>query len=115
MFQFGGLTFLAEYNAFSVIGFPIRKSPDQRLLAPPRSLSQLVTSFIVSESQGILHTLLITFLFRCLSFSRLIYNYCIFFQYVKEHFHLSVNSSEQQLNLYKPFWGFALNRAILIN
>ena len=27
-------------------GYPIRKSPDQRLFAPPRSLSQLITSFI---------------------------------------------------------------------
>ena len=63
MFQFGGLTSLAGYSDFIGTGFPIRKSPDQRLLAPPRSLSQLVTSFIVSESQGILHTLLITFLY----------------------------------------------------
>ena len=31
-------------------------------LALPRSLSQLVTSFIASESQGIRHTLLVTFL-----------------------------------------------------
>ena len=29
-------------------GFPIRKSPDHRIFAPPRSLSQLVTSFIGS-------------------------------------------------------------------
>ena len=29
-----------------LVGSPIRKSPDQRLLAPPRSLSQLATSFI---------------------------------------------------------------------
>jgi hypothetical protein len=27
-------------------GYPIRKSPDQRVLAAPRSLSQLITSFI---------------------------------------------------------------------
>jgi hypothetical protein len=27
-------------------GYPIRKSPDQRLFAAPRSLSQLITSFI---------------------------------------------------------------------
>ena len=42
-------------------GCPIRKSPDQRLFAPPRSLSQLITSFIASESQGIPHALLVTF------------------------------------------------------
>ena len=35
------------------MGFPIRKSPDQRIFAPPRSLSQLVTSFVGSWCQGI--------------------------------------------------------------
>ena len=50
------------YHAFSVMGSPIRKSPDQRLFAPPRSLSQLTTSFFASESLGIHHTLLVTFL-----------------------------------------------------
>ena len=44
-----------------VPGCPIRKSPDQRLFAPPRSLSQLITSFFASESQGIPHALLVTF------------------------------------------------------
>ena len=42
-------------------GCPIRKSPDQWLFAPPRSLSQLITSFLASESQGIPHALLVTF------------------------------------------------------
>jgi hypothetical protein len=42
-------------------GCPIRKSSDQRLFAPPRSLSQLITSFIASESQGIHHAPLLTF------------------------------------------------------
>jgi hypothetical protein len=37
------------------LGFPIRKSPDHRLLASPRSLSQLTTSFIACLRQGI-HT-----------------------------------------------------------
>ena len=35
------------------VGSPIRKSADQRLFAPSRSLSQLVTSFIGSCCQGI--------------------------------------------------------------
>src|SRR5512144_1383197 len=35
------------------MGFPIRKSPDQRLLTSPRSLSQGATSFIASRYQGI--------------------------------------------------------------
>ena len=40
------------------VGFPIRKSSDQRLLAPTRSLSQRTTSFIASMHQGIHHMLL---------------------------------------------------------
>ena len=38
------------------LGFPIRKSADQRVLAPPRGLSQLATSFIACARQGILQT-----------------------------------------------------------
>jgi hypothetical protein len=34
-------------------GFPIRKSADQRVLAPPHGLSQRATSFIASQCQGI--------------------------------------------------------------
>ena len=37
------------------LGFPIRKSPDHWLLASPRGLSQLATSFIAYLRQGI-HT-----------------------------------------------------------
>ena len=36
-------------------GCPIRKSGDLRAFAPPPGLSQLVASFLASESQGILH------------------------------------------------------------
>ena len=42
-----------------VLGCPIRKSTDQNICAVPRSLSQLITSFIASESLGILHAPLI--------------------------------------------------------
>ena len=35
------------------VGFPIRKSPDQRVLSPPRGLSQSAASFIASSRQGI--------------------------------------------------------------
>ena len=42
-----------------MVGCPIRKPPDQRLFAPPRSFSQLITSFIASMCLGILHTLLV--------------------------------------------------------
>src|SRR3954463_4009999 len=37
------------------LDFSIRKSPDHRLLASPRSLSQLATSFVACLRQGI-HT-----------------------------------------------------------
>ena len=43
-------------------GCPIRKSTDQRLIASPRGLSQLTTSFIVFTYQGIHHMPLITWL-----------------------------------------------------
>jgi hypothetical protein len=66
MFQFSGLAL--SHIVFNYIGFPIQKSTDQKLFALPRSLSQLITSFIASESQGILRVPLLTFL--------LVHNYC---------------------------------------
>ena len=36
-----------------LVGSPIRKSPDHRLLASPRGLSQLVASFVACLRQGI--------------------------------------------------------------
>ena len=41
---------------FKQPGCPIRTSADQRLFAPPRSFSQLTTSFVISESLGIPRT-----------------------------------------------------------
>ena len=38
--------FSRMYYGFAVVGFPIRRSPDQRLCAASRSLSKLATSFI---------------------------------------------------------------------
>jgi hypothetical protein len=38
---------------FGAVGFPIRTSPDQRLLAAPRGISSLATSFFGSWRQGI--------------------------------------------------------------
>ena len=38
--------FSETYIRIAYVGFPIRKSPDQRLCAASRSLSQLATSFI---------------------------------------------------------------------
>ncbi len=46
---------------FRVPGCPIRRSAGQWPFAPNRGFSQLITSFIASESQGIRHVPLITF------------------------------------------------------
>ena len=55
---------LCWWQAFSLPGCPIRKFRDQGLFAPPPDLSQLITSFIASESQGIHRLPLLTFLIR---------------------------------------------------
>ena len=63
MFQFPALApEMIRWRVFNTPGCPIRKSPDQRLFAPTPSLSQLITSFIASESQGIRHAPFFTFL-----------------------------------------------------
>ena len=49
-------------RAFCAAGSPIRTPADLRPFAPPRGFSQLVTSFVASESQGIPRTPLIDFL-----------------------------------------------------
>ena len=53
------------FQAFSLLGCPIRKSPDQWSFAPTRGLSQLITSFIASMSLGIHRALFSTFAQRC--------------------------------------------------
>ena len=51
--------FIGLYGGFTPVGFPIRKSPGQSLLAAPRGLSQLATSFFAFWRQGIHRTLLV--------------------------------------------------------
>ena len=63
-----------------VSGCPIRKSADQRPFAPTRGLSQLVTSFFASQSQGIHRTPFCFLLFLTVSLS------CVCFQYVNDRF-----------------------------
>ena len=43
-----------DTGVWTPVSFLIQKSPDQWIFAPPRSLSQLTTSFIGSQCQGIL-------------------------------------------------------------
>ena len=58
MFQFTGFPSIRYglaygYMRYAHVGFPIQKSPDLWIFAPPRSFSQLVTSFIGSQCLGI--------------------------------------------------------------
>ena len=55
MFQFPGFASLAGWYAFSVPGCPIRTPADHLVRADPRSFSQLIASFVASESLGIPH------------------------------------------------------------
>ena len=64
MFQFPALALYTQCLVFNQTGYPIRISPDQRSFAPPRSFSQLTTSFIASLSPGIHHSLFSFFFFR---------------------------------------------------
>ena len=49
------------WRVFNTPGCPIRRSADQRSFAPPRGFSQLITSFVASESLGIRHAPFLTF------------------------------------------------------
>ena len=63
MFQFPTFASLVNQRslAFNQGGCPIRISVDQCIFATPHRFSQLITSFIASESLGIPHTPLLTF------------------------------------------------------
>jgi len=61
MFQFPGFAPGMAGHSVARVGFPIRKSTDQFVFANPRGLSQLITSFFASKSQGILRTPFSTF------------------------------------------------------
>ena len=63
MFQFSGFAHLSVYYVFNIVGCPIQVSTDQFVCANPRSFSQLITSFIASESLGIPHTPLFCLLY----------------------------------------------------
>ena len=73
MFQFPAFAHrLAVYQVFNLVGCPIRKPADQWSFAPPRGLSQLITSFFAFQSQGI-HQMPFCFLsfFSCVLFLKL--------------------------------------------
>jgi hypothetical protein len=63
MFQFTSLSFITYWFSYKHpkrMGYPIRKPPDQSVFATPRGLSQLATSFIDNQCQGIHHILSFT-------------------------------------------------------
>ena len=73
MFQFTGFPSIRYVLAYgycrsSAVGFPIQKSTDYRIFAPPRGLSQLITSFFGSQCQGILPALFFAYI-RSLNFN----------------------------------------------
>ena len=58
MFQFAGFPlhaygFSIQWQEFFLPGFPIQTPAGLRISAPHRSFSQLITSFIGSQCQGI--------------------------------------------------------------
>jgi hypothetical protein len=67
MFQFPRFSPLTWFQIFNLKGFPIRTSMDLSSFAAPHSFSQLTTSFVVSESQGIPRVLLFRFLIYFIS------------------------------------------------
>ena len=63
MFQFSGFAHLSVCYVFNIAGCPIRIPADRSVCASPRSFSQLIASFIASESLGIPHTPLFCLLY----------------------------------------------------
>ena len=67
MFHFTGYrSAIPMYSGWSHLGltrwgYPIQRSPDHSVLAAPRSLSQLIASFIACWHQGIHHVLLVAY------------------------------------------------------
>ena len=62
------------------MGFPIRISPDHRIFAPPRSFSQLITSFIGSQCQGIHPALLMLDLLQSAATIALVTGFCVLYK-----------------------------------
>ena len=100
MFQFPAFALpIRKYLVFNQVGYPIRKCPDQWSFAPTRSLSQLTTSFIASQSQGIHRSLFLSFSYAKIVVLRLtrnpsFYLHCelIFFLLVKNLHRLFLNN-----------------------
>ena len=78
MFQFPGLASQADElrrDTCKQVDYSIRKFADQIMLADPRNLSQLTTSFIASKSLGILHAPLMFFSVKLTTFTFTLFNF----------------------------------------
>ena len=62
------ILFIILYQSIALMGFPIRKSTARWIFAPPRGLSQLVTSFFGSWCQGIRRMLFLAWPYKSVSF-----------------------------------------------
>ena len=75
-------------SIFNRLGFPIRKSADQFIFADPRGLSQLITSFIASESQGIPRVPFLTFFYYTAFCSVcMLFDSCCVFRFIRSLVH----------------------------
>ena len=68
-----------DTRVWTLVSFLIQRSPDQCLFAAPRSLSQLITSFIGSQCQGIRPAPLFAWPFKLFSFENGLYFLLILF------------------------------------
>ena len=82
MFQFTGFPSMRYGLAHGWLesvqpGFPIQRSMDQRIFAPPHGFSQLITSFFGSQCQGIRPVLFLAWpsIYSVISFLFLLYGF----------------------------------------
>ena len=106
MFQFPALASnMVGCHPFRMTVCPIRKSAGQRSFAPNRGLSQLITSFVASESQGIRHVPLFTFM-SSITYGRYIHSaLTLLFRlshHVIDRFKLRIENGELRIWIFNP-------------
>src|SRR5699024_7650398 len=69
------------YMRVAHVGVPSRRSPDRRIFAPLRSFSQLITSFIGSQCQGIHPALLMLDLLQSAATIALVTGFCVLYAF----------------------------------
>ena len=91
-------------SIFNRLGFPIRKSPDQFIFADPRRLSQLITSFIASESQGIPRVPFLTFFYYTAFCSVcMLFDSCYVFRFISSLVHQFIGIATDLLLYFFTF------------